>query len=164
MTTWYVAYTEPRMEQRVHDAVAGDRFGSYLPLEQTSRVYRGKREEITRPLFPRYVFVSFDKLADEWGDLYMIDGLLKICGDTMGNPTMVPIWQIDLLRRAEAAGAFALKSAFTVGDAVRIAVGPFSGFLAKLKSCSPGRRVKVLMNFLGQQSTLDLSNAEIERV
>lgn len=185
---WHVLYVEPQGERKVRNAVAvagsdvdetsctwPSRFDVFMPIEMSMRTTRGKRVEVERPLFSRYLFVAFDPLAsDEWMDLLQIDGVEDVLGSQNELPSRVPDAWIDALRRAEHAGAFDRRpdaSPFKIGEMVRIAEGPFTGLharieqlIAKLKSATATKRVKVLMDFLGRSSTFELPVSAIEKV
>lgn len=130
-------------------------FETFVPVEQRTIVRRGRKQVQTVPLFGSYVFVRFDREADDWGILNGddIEGVHFIIQDTFNIPIRVPDKEIDRLRRAELAGAFDLTkpcSIFQEGDDVEIREGPFAGLIAKVRSAHPHKRVKLLLEGLGR--------------
>lgn len=180
---WYVLSTEPGADRvylnRDGDWACGltDRvldlgFDVYQPRERAMKTRQRKRVEVVEPLFNGYLFVCFDEHRDDWQRLLDVKGV----EDVLSNcdiPSRVPTAWVEAIRRAEHAGAFDRRpdaSPFKVGELVRIAEGPFAGLharieslVAKLKSSTATKRVKVLMDFLGQASVIELPVSAVEK-
>jgi transcriptional antiterminator RfaH len=169
---WFVLYLAPRAEAAVCDEVRANGFETYMPMERSIRVRRRRRVQVEQPLFSRYLFVRFDPYRDDWQSLLHLDGV----EDVLSNcdvPSRVPDAWIEALHRAEHAGAFDRRpdaSPFKIGDRVRIAEGPFTGLharieqlVAKLKSSTATKRIRVLMDFLGQKTMIELPVGSVEK-
>lgn len=129
-------------------------FDGYVPKEKRFIRRRGRQVKIINALIPGYAFVFFDADRDEWEKLLDIDGVIDVLQQNEipvrigGKDTGV----IDRIRRAEMAGAFDYTiptSAYGVGDRVEIKEGPFAGLIAKIKSATAKKRVKIIMDFFG---------------
>lgn len=146
-------------------------FETYVPRATRKIIHRGRRIVRVSSLLGCYIFVRFDRERDDWGVIRRpeefgkggIDGVHGIIRDIFGNPCRVPDIQVDRLRRAEEAGAFDFtrQSAFSPGDTVRITEGPFAGFIAKVRSASPQKRVRLILGNLGEAQ---IDPAFIERL
>lgn len=171
---WYVVYTSPQAEVSTVKALVAAGYGAYAPVERKVVVRRRRKVDVEVPLFSRYAFVSFDPNLDDWGPILKVDGVEVLLqnGDV---PSRVPTAWIDGIRKAEEYGVFdrrrAAPDGFNVKDVVRITEGPFmglnatiEGFVAKLKSATATKRVKVLMNFMGQATRMEMDVTEMERV
>lgn len=171
---WHVAYTSARAEVEACKALIAAGFDAYAPAERLVKAIRGRKVDIERPLFSRYVFVSFDPHRDDWGRVQGVDGVEALLknGDI---PSRVPTAWIDGIRKAEEYGVFdrrrAVPNGFKAGDAVRVTEGPFNGFtariegfVAKLKSATATKRVKVLMDFMGSMQRFELDVTDMEKV
>jgi transcriptional antiterminator RfaH len=56
-TGWYLLYTMPRQEKKVHSRLAELHLDSFLPTKRTQRTLCDRKKIIDEPLFPSYVFV-----------------------------------------------------------------------------------------------------------
>lgn len=171
---WIAIYTEPRAEVRAMREVIGLGFAAYCPVERFFRVYRGKREMVSRPLFPRYIFAAFDPHKADWGAINHADGVVSVLGHA-GKASRVPTVWIDGVRRAEGMGVFDRTTknpaGLKIGQNLKIGKGPFVGmqatvaeFVGRLRSSRSKKRVKVLMDLLGRATTLEFDVADLDLV
>ena len=56
--SWFVAYTYPRAEKKVHARIKEHGIESYLPLRKVKRKWNDRTKSIEVPLFSSYLFVS----------------------------------------------------------------------------------------------------------
>jgi transcription antitermination factor NusG len=171
---WHVVYTEQRAECEVVRGLSEVGYDVYLPMERVVVVRRGHKVDMSRPLLPRYAFVAFDPLRDEWGPILNVDGVTDLLSNN-GVPSRLPAAWIEAIWRSESCGIFDRTkhdpNGFAIGDHIRITEGPFAGhtaviqaFIAKLRSSTGGKRAKLLMSFLGQQVSMSLDVTKIEKV
>ena len=131
MKSWFAVHTRAHGEQRALVNLDRQGFAPWLPLYRRERRHAGKVEQVLRPLFPRYLFVSLDPEAQRWRAILSTYGVAGLVGRADG-PVAVPAPVIDGLRkRAGADGTFLLDrtSLLKTGDAVRIDAGPMRALL-----------------------------------
>ena len=116
------------------------------------------------PLFPGYLFVEIS-LESEYHRVIWTPGVKSFVafGET---PASVQEEVVAFLRReTEEDGVIRPTSRFRKGQRVRIRRGPFAGLVAIIETPSPERgRIRVLMDFLRQQTTVELPIAAIGRL
>lgn len=144
---WFVACV---MGQQAHKAVK--EIGElglpvFYPTQTVQKVVRGRKTFSNVPIFSGYMFVSFDRERDNWGAILEVNGVIAIL-QNLNIPVRVPDLIIERLKNMVAAGVFEKASALAVGDRVEITEGPFAGLFAKVKSASPRKRAKVLLEEL----------------
>lgn len=75
---WYVIYTRPNHERRVHARLHELNITSFLPLRKKIRNHPAGRKAVEEPLFPSYLFIYLNDLrsyysgADTDGALYYV--------------------------------------------------------------------------------------------
>ena len=92
-TGWYLLYTKPNREHKVHLQLAGLGIKSYLPLVKRAEEPAGRKPLPTVPLFPFYVFVhihvcqlpELKKLADVRSVMYWRDQPVRITEEEMAT-------------------------------------------------------------------------------
>ena len=102
---WYLVHTQPQAEARVEFNLRRQGFSSYLPKYQRTRRHARKTEMVTRPLFPRYLFVALDLACDRWRTVQSTFGVSQfvLSGD---EPARVPCAVIDEIRAREGEGGY----------------------------------------------------------
>ena len=169
---WLVVATEPRAEKAVSVEIHEAGFGVYLPLERR----RGKpgRPNVSGPIFPGYVFAQADVDRDDWGALRHLDGVIDVLMNC-SRPSRLSSGVVHALMKAEGYGLFdrttVSPSQFEIGETVRLGTGPFAGFnaviqefVAKLKSTTASKRAKVLFDFMGRMTVMELPVVELEKI
>lgn len=172
-TRWFVAYTAPRAEQEAKRGIEEIGHEVFLPVEKLRQKVESRRlwKVVERPLFSRYIFVNTKGM--DWGRIANVDGI----NDVLRNndiPSTVPGSWVDALRKAESYGVFDRTQAtqpFGIGERVRVSDGPFAGrnaticaFIAKFKSATAKKRAKVLLDFFGQKTSMDIDICGLEKL
>lgn len=176
---WHVAYVETSTEidtaEAIHDELG---FPVFVPAERVWTVKRGRRVQVAKPLFEGYIFPCVDPYRQDWARLKHVDGVIDVLGaprDREGIPSYIPSAIINALRRAQDAGIFDRTTPkperFDVGETVRIDDGPFKGFnglitefIAKMRSATARKRAKLLVQFMGRMSAIEMDVTALEKL
>lgn len=148
---WFVICCYAKQEADAKSDIESLGYEVWYPEERRIVIQRQRKVEILRPLFPGYIFVSFDREKHAWASINDLDGVF--CVMTNGNlPMRVHDIVMEQLRRAQEAGAWDRTnpaSNFKINELVEIAGdGPFAGLTARIKSATAKKRVKILLESL----------------
>jgi len=75
---WYLIYTKPRHEKKVHTFLADRGINSFLPMTRKLSMWHDRKKLINVPLFPSYVFIYLGSIQyyyaalDVEGSLYYV--------------------------------------------------------------------------------------------
>jgi transcriptional antiterminator RfaH len=72
---WYLVYTKPRHEKKVHTRLTQIEIKSFLPTKKILRTWHDRKKYIDEPLFPSYVFVYLNDMKNYY-DGINTDGVL----------------------------------------------------------------------------------------
>ena len=164
MITWYAAYTQPHGEAKALEHLARQGYSAYLPRYRRWVRHARQRRLVSRPLFPRYVFVGLDRESQRWRPIRSTVGVLGVVSSGE-EPVAVPHEIIDALRRREREGGFdALSPAQSLrtGDAVRVIDGPFQDLVGRLLGVADHERVFVLLDVLGRSVRASVATLAVE--
>jgi transcriptional antiterminator RfaH len=106
---------------------------------------------IEAPLFPRYLFVAFDPLHDQWRRINNTFGVSRLVmrGEA---PRPVPQGVVEALIAVTAEGGIVdLAAHLQPGSPVRVMAGPFADQLAMLERLDDAGRACILLDILGRQ-------------
>jgi transcriptional antiterminator NusG len=178
---WFVIHVRSGMEMRVRDSMIrriqseemGDLvFEVLLPMERVSEVKKGKKSESNRKFFPGYVIANMhlldenNKLIDRsWYFVKETDGVLNFAGAKDHPIAMRPKEVESLLAQVrEREDGAKPKIAFSPGDQVRVADGPFESQTGTVEEIDPDRGVlRVSVNIFGRSTPVELEYWQVEK-
>jgi transcriptional antiterminator RfaH len=159
---WYCVHTKPKTE---HLAAAGlVAFGeveTFCPRIRFQRSTPRGKVWFMEALFPSYFFARFD-LASRYRAVKHANHVIGVVGFG-GTPVPVPGQTVEELR-AEMQGMEVreVSHGVSVGDAVEVAEGPMRGLKGIVESMTSGEnRVKILLEFLGRQSLVEVPSSKL---
>lgn len=163
MLRWYVAQSQPKLESLAAISLGQLGFETFLPLME-------RKDFSTAPLFPRYLFVMFDRSQDQWrsilsarGIMARGAGLVALQGDI---PSPIPFGCVEELQRRAGSGEFCERPSedaplleLDPGEAVRVTGGTYQGFDGLVRR-SAAERVTVMLSMFKRPNGVPV---EIER-
>jgi transcription antitermination factor NusG len=162
---WYAVVSKPRAEKRaalaIMDALKtrdrAQELAVYLPCETCWARHARRKEQVTRPLFMRYLFVF---IRDEHMHLVKDSDGVQDFVRSGGLPSPFPAKRLNQIRDAEEAGEFdrtrTFDGPFKAGDPVEVKLGKMSGWPGKVLGMSSERRVRVLLSMFGKEHEKEL--------
>jgi transcriptional antiterminator RfaH len=145
---WIVINTNPHRERLVLANLRHQALNTYCPMIRKRRSHARRIEEVLRPLFPGYLFVQANADLKRWHPLQSTHGVRAVVR-TGDDPSFIADAFIAGLRMREVNGAIVRPpSPYQVGQAVRIAGGPFDGFIATILDLDEKDRMLVLLDVL----------------
>ncbi|MDB6138728.1 MAG: nusG [Verrucomicrobiaceae bacterium] len=178
---WFVIHVRSGMEMRVRDSMlrriqseemSDVIFEVLLPMERVSEVKKGKKSESNRKFFPGYVIANMhlldenNKLVDRaWYFVKETDGVLNFAGAKDHPIAMRPKEVESLLAQVrEREDGAKPKIAFSPGDQVRVADGPFESQTGTVEEIDPERGVlRVSVNIFGRSTPVELEYWQVEK-
>lgn len=147
---WYVAESVPGKEQLAIDNLKQQAFHSLCPRFRTLRRHARRIDTVLAPLFPGYVFVRFDKVADAWRSINGTRGVKQLICSDRGTPQAMPERTMtELLSRCDDGIVVPLRDDVRAGQTVRVVAGPFADRFARIETMDARGRVRVLLDMLG---------------
>ena len=166
---WYVGQTLPQGEAPAAKELRNQDFIVFLPLFRRVRAIRGMMVPETFPIFPGYLFVSFDiaERSQHWRAIRSTRGMRGLLPMRHENPVAVPAGHIERWRKqADAQGCIDVGAPDVwrprAGEMVRMKSGPWVG-LEALCTRSTGERINILIDILGgpRDTVVRLDQVEI---
>ena len=169
---WYVVHTysgyenkvKANLEKRVESMDMKDKiFRVLVPMEEEIVNKDGKKKTVMRKVYPGYVLVEMIQTDDSWYVVRNTPGVTGFVG--MGNsPTPLrPEEVAQIIKRMEAE-APRIKVTFKPGERVRIVDGPFNDFRGTVSEIDMERaKVRVMVNFFGRETPVELDFLQVEK-
>ena len=93
---WYVVYTKPRWEKKVHRLLDEKGLENYCPLNKVSKKWSDRMKTVEEPLFKSYVFVKIPE--EEQLKVRMVNGVINFVY-WLNKPAIVKEKEIEAIRR-----------------------------------------------------------------
>jgi len=149
---WCVANTRVNAEFTAAAQLQRQGFVAYLPVYKKLRIHARRKEWVTRPLFPRYLFVGITENNQRWQAIKSTIGVSHLVSFN-GRPAPVSDDLIASLRaREDDAGMVTLgiASQFKKGEAVKFHTGALCDQAGIFECVDDKDRVVVLLELLGR--------------
>lgn len=170
---WYVVHTYSGHENKVAAALAQrvkslkfeDKvFECIVPTREITTVRGGKKENVKERIFPGYILVRMILDDDSWLLVRTTPGVTSFIG--AGNkPTSIPEKEVEAIKRFMETKEPLYKSAFAVGEAVKIIDGPFTEFLGTVESTDEAKgKIKVLVSIFGRETPVELDFLQVTKI
>ena len=153
VTHWYVASTHVNSETTAAGQLRRQGFSVYLPLYRKLRRHARRKEWVSRPLFPRYLFVGVNEANQRWRAINSTIGINQLIVFD-GQPAPLNRDIISSLRaREDETGMVQLAagSLFKRGQAVRFLAGALCEQVGLFDCIDDKDRAVVLLDLLGRK-------------
>jgi transcription antitermination factor NusG len=159
---WFAAYTFANHEKKVASEMQRWELQSFLPLYKSVRRWSDRRQVVSTPLFPGYVFVRM--ALENRLRVLRVPGVAWLVGFG-GLPTPLPDEQIELLRRGWSDDVKCEPHAYLkVGQRVRVIGGPLAGAEGLLVRKKSALRVVISVEAIQRSIAVEVEIAEVESI
>jgi transcription termination/antitermination protein NusG len=168
---WFVVHTysgyenkvRQNLEHRIESMAAGDLiFKVVVPTEEVVELHQGQRKTVQRRIFPGYVLVQLVLNEHSWTVVRNTPGVTGFVGSGK-DPLPLQEEEVAKIMSRMQAGAPRVKVSFQNGSKVRITDGPFAEFIGSVDSIDNDRRkVRVMVNFFGRDTPIELDFLQVE--
>ena len=137
-------------------------FETFLPLHETTSRRLSRFINTSKPLFPGYMFIKFDKLESEWHKINSTYGVSRLITFNSILKSM-PIGFVDsLMKRYDLSGKLLPIQKLKKGDQVTVLTGPFANFIATVEKYEDDQRIWVLMDLMGRKSKIQATTDKLQ--
>jgi transcriptional antiterminator RfaH len=154
MKQWYLIYTKPRQELIAVANLQNQAYTAFAPQVSVKKRTNQGWKQVNEPLFPNYVFIQLDDVADDWKPIRSTRGVSGFVRFGSGLPApisdalMLPLLALDWQQVSEQLSIYP-----KVGDRVNVSIG--ETWVSALVTADDAKgRVEVLLNLLGQEQSL----------
>lgn len=161
---WYVVKTTVRSEKKVNERLIKAGFKTYLPLQQTIKIWSDRKKKVEEPLIASTLFVY--TTAHALVRIYPITGVSSILM-YLKKPAIVQNYEINNLRillQQDKIAASEQKLELLQGDTVQVTRGPFQGLIATAIYTGQKFRVVVELESLGTSFSVNVPKSYVRKI
>ena len=151
--SWHVIWTRSQCEQMVSDQLAAKGFHVYLPMLESWTRIGAMRHRVRKPMFPGYLFLNHTIDQKSYISVCEARGMVRLLGEGWNRPAVVPVHEIEAIRRLESSRANILPYPYLrEGQRVRITQGLLANIEGVFLRGKPNKGLFVVSIDLLQQS------------
>ncbi|WP_386625044.1 transcription termination/antitermination protein NusG [Sulfitobacter geojensis] len=157
---WFVVQLRPHGLKRALEHLQRQNFPTFAPMFEKTVVRSGTSRQTRAPLFPGYIFVSFEHEDARWTSINSTRGVSRII-----SPTPLPKQLIGgIMARCDESGLLAPPATLAVGDEIRVISGPFAEIITAIETLPDQARIGVLIDLMRQKVRTSLPRDQIEKL
>ena len=151
---WYILQFKPNSHHQAVKNLTRQGFETFLPLHDTTSRKLSRFVNTSKPLFPGYMFVRFDRTEPKWRKIkntYGVSRLITFNSILKSIPTK---FVDSLMMRCDLSGKLLPTKKLNKGDLVTVLKGPFANFIATVEKYDADQRIWILMDLMGRKTTI----------
>jgi transcriptional antiterminator RfaH len=153
-TEWFILQFKPNSHHQAAKNLSQQGFKTFLPLHSTTSRKMSRFITTAQPLFPGYMFISFDRAESEWHKINNTYGVSRLVTFN-SNLRPIPTTFIDnLMKRYDLSGKLLPIKKLGKGDQVKVLKGPFANFIATVERYETDHRIWILMDLMGRKAKM----------
>jgi transcription antitermination factor NusG len=154
---WYALQVRPRFEKAVASTLLGKGYEGFLPLYRHRARWSDRVKEVHLPLFSGYLFCRFD--INKRLPVLVTPGVIQVVGIAK-TPHPVDDEEIAALQALVISGLqVEPRSYLSVGERVRVGVGPLAGVEGILTSVKNARRLVISVSLLQRSVSVEVDES-----
>ncbi len=170
---WYVVHTysgheakvAATLKQKIDSLKLEDKVLDILvPTQDKIEIKEGKKTTVKEKIFPGYLLIRMLLDDDTWLAVRTTPGITSFVGIS-NQPTPLPDEEVASIQRFMHMEAPKFKTAFSLGEAVKITDGPFSEFLGTISEIDDEKgKIKVLVSIFGRETPVELDFLQVAKL
>lgn len=162
---WFVAQLRPQGLARALAHLDNQGFRTFAPELYATTVRAGVSRQTRKPLFPGYLFVSFDPTTPGWGAINNTRGIARVILSDPYKPLPLPSALIaGLQARCDESGLLLPPADLEVGDRIRVLSGPFADLITTIETLPDQQRIGMLIDLMGRKVRMSVSRDLVEKL
>ena len=176
---WYVVHSyagyenkvKSNLESRIASMNMEERiFEVVIPMEDVIEFKNGKKQVVSKKVFPGYLLVRMDLDDDSWYVVRNTPGVTGFVGlgarpTPLSRKEVENILQVTPEAETEGPRKGRPRLEYEMGESVRVKEGPFADFTGTIAEINEDQlKLKVLVNIFGRETPVELEFAQVAKL
>lgn len=162
---WYVAQLKPNGFAKAVTNLDKQGFQTFMPLRRKTVRHARQMREVLRPVFPGYLFIRFGAERSDWRKINSTFGVSRLISFEKALPAAVPdALMAGMQARCDAGQVLQPLDDLQAGEEVKMLSGAFADFVGEIETFVADDCVRLLFDFMGQVTRVDVPRADVERL
>ena len=155
---WFILQFKPNSHHKAATNLNRQGFETFLPLHDTTSRKLSRFIDTSKPLFPGYMFIKFDKAESKWHKINNTYGVSRLITFNSILKSIPTTFVDNLMKRYDSSGKLLPIKKLKNGDQVTLLKGPFADFIATVEEYEDDQRIWVLMDLMGRKTKIHTSS------
>ena len=151
---WFILQFKPNSHHIATKNLNRQGFEPFLPLHDTTSRKLSRFINTSKPLFPSYMFIRFNRAESDWHKINNTYGVSRLVTFNTILKSIPTKFVENLMRRYDLSGNLLPVGKLKKGDQVKILKGPLSNFIATVEKYEDDQRIWILMDLMGRKSKI----------
>ena len=151
---WFILQFKSNSHHQAAKNLNRQGFETFLPLVEITSQRTSRFVNTSKPLFPGYMFIKFDRAESKFhkiNNTYGVSRLITFNSILKSIPTS---FVNNLMKRYDLSGKLIPIKKLKKGDHVTILKGPFANFIATVEKYEADQRIWILMDLMGREAKI----------
>ena len=159
---WFILQFKPNSHRQAAKNLNQQGFETFLPLYDATSRKASRFITSSQPLFPGYMFITFDKEKSEWHKINNTYGVSRLVTFNSALKSIPSTFVDNLMKRYDLSGKLLPITKLKKGDQVKVLKGPFANFIATVEKYETDQRIWILMDLMGRKTKLQTSSDTLQ--
>ena len=155
---WFILQFKSNSHHLARKNLNRQGFETFLPLHDTTSRKLSRFINTSKPLFPGYMFIKFDRAGSEWHKINSTYGVSRLITFNSILKSIPTIFVDHLMKRYDLSGKLIPIQKLKKGDHVTVLKGPFANFIATVEKYEADQRIWILMDLMGRKTKIKASS------
>jgi transcriptional antiterminator RfaH len=155
---WFILQFKSNSHHLAEKNLNRQGFETFLPLHNTTTRRLSRFMSATKPLFPGYMFIRFDKAETEWNKINNTYGVSRLITFNSSLKSIPTSFVNSLMMQYDLSGKLLPMKTLKKGDHVTVVQGPFANFIATVEKYEADQRIYILMDLMGRKTKIQTSS------
>ena len=151
---WFILQFKPNSHNQAKKNLNQQGFKTFLPLHETTSRNTSRFINASRPLFPGYMFITFDRTEIKWHKINNTYGVSRLVTFNSILKSIPATFVENLIKRYDLSGKLQPIKKLEKGDQVEVLNGPFTNFIATVETYEDDQRIFILMDLMGRKTQI----------
>ena len=151
---WFILQFKANSYHQATKNLTRQGFETFLPLHDTTSRKLSRFISATKPLFPGYMFIKFERAETDWHKINNTYGVSRLITFNSSLKSIPSTFVDQLMKRYDSSGKLIPIVKMKKGDKVEVLEGPFANFIATVEKYESKDRIWVLMDLMGRKTKI----------
>ena len=151
---WFILQFKPNSHHQAAKNLNQQGFETFLPLNDTTSRKASRFINTAQPLFPGYMFITFDRAETEWHKINNTYGVSRLVTFNSVLKSIPTTFVENLIILYDLSGKVLTIKKLKKGAQVKVTKGPFANFIANIETYESDQRIWILMDLMGRKTLI----------